>query len=453
MAENGGGPPQVRILRPETSVTSESAIQEKLIGAASIFADLLRPTYGPMGLDKMLYKSNGQAAITNDGAKIVSELMVKHPTAKAFVSLGKSQESAAGDGVTGCILFAGALMHEAGLLIRKGLHPLVIVEGYREASDITISKLDEIAYQYNEEDLLNVAKTALTGKVTTNNSEKISELVVKAVNQIKSSSICESENILMAKSSNNTPMSVELINGLIIEKRLHLDKTPSELKNCKVALINGELGFSTTEVLDMDEESYRKGEWKIDMFGQAITPASPLWIQGSKHQIQAIGEEEVIESLSEHISELYVQNKDSIIIWGAGGSLNKIAKLCGLNTTLLGIDISKGNQLIGTDLSENEIIEILEYNDKSELVLLLSPMGGQGFLIGRGNLQLSPIVLRKIGIENIMGVATPAKLLSISRIRIDTGDTMLDKEIRGKKYIKMIQGYRTIKIVKIDSPN
>ena len=85
--------------------------------------------------------------------------------------------------------------------------------------------------------------------------------------------------------------------------------------------------------------------------------------------------------------------------------------------------------------------------------MLLSPMGGQGFLIGRGNLQLSPRVLRKIGIGNIMGVATPAKLLSISRIRIDTGDSLLDEEIRGKKYIKMIQGYRTIKIVKIDSPN
>ncbi|MEE3134395.1 MAG: NAD(+)/NADH kinase [Candidatus Thermoplasmatota archaeon] len=220
-----------------------------------------------------------------------------------------------------------------------------------------------------------------------------------------------------------------------------------------VAWINGELGFSTTEVLDMDEESYRKGEWKIDMFGQAITPASPLWIQGSKHQIQAIGEEEIIESLSEHISELYIQNKNNLIIWGAGGSLNQIAKHCGLNTTLLGIDISKGNQLIGADLSENEIIKILENNENDEFILLLSPMGGQGFLIGRGNLQLSPRVLRKIGIGNIMGVATPAKLLSISRIRIDTGDSLLDEEIRGKKYIKMIQGYRTIKIVKIDSPN
>ena len=218
------------------------------------------------------------------------------------------------------------------------------------------------------------------------------------------------------------------------------------------AWVNGELGFSTTEVLDMDEDSYRLGEWKIDMFGQATTPASPLWIQGSKHQIQAIGEDEVLESLSEHILELYLKD-DYLIVWGAGGSLNKIAKLCGLSTTLLGIDITKGNELIGTDLSEKELISILEDYSDEKIVLLLSPMGGQGFLIGRGNLQLSPDVLRKIGIENIMGVATPAKLLSISRIRIDTSDISLDKEIREKKYIKMIQGYRTIKIVKIESPN
>ena len=219
------------------------------------------------------------------------------------------------------------------------------------------------------------------------------------------------------------------------------------------AWINGDLGFSTTEVLDMDEESYRLGEWKIDMFGQAITPASPLWIQGSKHQVQAVGEDEVLESLSEHILEIYVENENCLIIWGAGGSLNKIANLCNLDTTLLGIDISKGNKLIGTDLSEKELILILDNYSENEIVLLLSPMGGQGFLIGRGNLQLSPDVLRKIGIDNIMGVATPAKLLSISRIRIDTGDTSLDKEIRGKKYVKIIQGYRTIKIVKIESPN
>ena len=92
-----------------------------------------------------------------------------------------------------------------------------------------------------------------------------------------------------------------------------------------VAWINGELGFSTTEVLDMDEESYRQGEWKIDMYGQAITPASPLWIQGSKHQIQAVGEDEILESLSEHITDVYLSQENYMVVWGAGGSLNKIS--------------------------------------------------------------------------------------------------------------------------------
>jgi chaperonin GroEL (HSP60 family) len=241
--EGGTGAAPVRILRPESSVTSESALREKLISAASTFADLLRSTYGPKGLDKMLYKSNGEAAITNDGAKIVSELMVKHPTAKAFVSLGKSQESAAGDGVTGCLLFAGALMYEAGLLINKGLHPLVVIDGYQEACDIAVSKIKELSIQCNDQGLLDVATTSLTGKVTNSAAKEIAKTVVKAVEQIKNTSLCDSENILMAKSSKNTPMSIELINGIILEKKVHLDKTPSKIIDCKVVLINGELGF------------------------------------------------------------------------------------------------------------------------------------------------------------------------------------------------------------------
>lgn len=241
--KNGSGPPPVKILRPESTITSERLVRDKLIGASSIFADLLRPTYGPKGLDKMLYKSNGESTITNDGAKIVSELMVKHPAAKSFVSLGESQESAAGDGVTGCILFAGALMYEAGLLINKGLHPLIIIDGFRDACDVAIKKIDTISSIYSDIELYDVAKTSLTGKVTDNVSDSIAKLVINAVKQIQKTTFCDSENFFMTKSSNNTPMSINLINGVIIEKKLHLDKTPSELENCKVALINSELGL------------------------------------------------------------------------------------------------------------------------------------------------------------------------------------------------------------------
>jgi predicted polyphosphate/ATP-dependent NAD kinase len=76
-------------------------------------------------------------------------------------------------------------------------------------------------------------------------------------------------------------------------------------------------------------------------------------------------------------------------------------------------------------------------------------MGGQGFLIGRGNLQLSPEVLRKIGIDDILGIATPAKLLGLNQLRIDSGDTELDDQFRERRFIKMLQGYRTTRVVRV----
>ena len=95
--------------------------------------------------------------------------------------------------------------------------------------------------------------------------------------------------------------------------------------------------------------------------------------------------------------------------------------MIGFEGTVLGIDATLGDKQIGTDLNEEQLIEILS-SHKGQVTLLLSPMGGQGFLIGRGNLQLSPSVLRKISIDEILGVVTPAKLISVRRLRIETGD-------------------------------
>ncbi|RZD34425.1 MAG: hypothetical protein CXT72_06245 [Methanobacteriota archaeon] len=108
MSEDAGRP-QVVIVPEQTSVTSGTDVQEKLITAARVFADLLKPTFGPRGLDKMLYKTDGNTAITNDGAKIVAELLVKHPAAKMMVAMANSQEENCGDGVTTTMLLCGSL--------------------------------------------------------------------------------------------------------------------------------------------------------------------------------------------------------------------------------------------------------------------------------------------------------------------------------------------------------
>ncbi|MFL2957889.1 MAG: ATP-NAD kinase family protein [Candidatus Thalassarchaeaceae archaeon] len=213
------------------------------------------------------------------------------------------------------------------------------------------------------------------------------------------------------------------------------------------AWIRGDLLVASTEVLDLDEDKYRNGEWIVRHYAEAYTPSSPRWMQGSKQRVEVSSEEEIIEGLAEHIQETLVK-EDTMIIWGSGGTLQSIGEYIGFNLTTLGIDISLGSKIVGSDLDEKQILKLLN-SHSGQFIVLLSPMGGQGFLIGRGNLQLSHTVIRKIGIDNILGVVTPAKLLTVRKLRIETGDEALDSEFSFKKYMKVLQGYRTTRILPI----
>ena len=223
--------------------------------------------------------------------------------------------------------------------------------------------------------------------------------------------------------------------------------TPKAAAEVVWSFVTGDLMVARTEVMDLDEEVYLKGEWKVRMYGEAFTPASPRWMQGAKEQVQRESEEETLEAMSSHIGNLVEENPELMIIWGSGGTLRQMCKLLGYESTLLGIDIQL-NGMMHKDLNEQGLLEIISQHQGKKL-LLLSPMGGQGFLIGRGNLQLSPNVLREIGIENILGIATPAKLLGLSEVRIDTGEEELDREIRDRKYLKLLQGYRTTRVIRV----
>lgn len=223
--------------------------------------------------------------------------------------------------------------------------------------------------------------------------------------------------------------------------------TPKAAAEVVWSFFTGDLMVARTEVMDLDEEVYRKGEWKVRMYGEAFTPASPRWMQGAKEQVQRESEEETLEAMSSHIANLVEENHDLMLVWGSGGTLRQISKQIGHDSTLLGIDIQHAGKMYN-DLNEKGLLEIINGHE-GEIKLLLSPMGGQGFLIGRGNLQLSPDVLRAIGIDNILGIATPAKLLGLNELRIDTGDETLDAEIRAKKYLKVLQGYRTTRVIRV----
>lgn len=227
--------------------------------------------------------------------------------------------------------------------------------------------------------------------------------------------------------------------------------TPKAAAEVVLAFGLGDLRCAITEVMDLDEEVYLQGEWRVRMYGEAWTPSSPRFMQGAKEQVERASEEDTIEGLGDHIQTLLDDEPDLMVVWGSGGTLRRMGEHLGQDLTLLGIDVQHGG-VLHQDLNEQDLLAVVRahVDDGSRpVVLLLSPMGGQGFLIGRGNLQLSPDVLRTIGQANLLGVATPSKLLGLEGVRIDTGDESLDAAFQAKRFVKVLQGFRTTRLLRV----
>ena len=228
--------------------------------------------------------------------------------------------------------------------------------------------------------------------------------------------------------------------------------TPKAAAEVVLSFALGDLRTAITEVMDLDETVYAKGEWKVRMYGEAWTPSSPRFMQGAKEQVERVSEEDTIEGLAHHVASLLDDEPDLMVVWGSGGTLRRMGEHLNHDLTLLGIDVQHGNT-VHNDLNERGLIEVISAHVNEDgqrpLLLLLSPMGGQGVLIGRGNLQLSPDVLRLIGHGNILGVATPSKLIGLEAVRIDTGDEDLDAEFQSKRFIKILQGFRTTRLIRV----
>merc|ERR1719510_1842070 len=113
--------------------------------AAKSIAESIRSSMGPKGMDKMVVGPDGDVLVTNDGATILEKMDVKHHIAKLLVDLSKSQDHEIGDGTTGVVVMAGAMLEQAVELIEKGIHPLRIATGYERACDVAVARVEEIA--------------------------------------------------------------------------------------------------------------------------------------------------------------------------------------------------------------------------------------------------------------------------------------------------------------------
>jgi len=213
--------------------------------------------------------------------------------------------------------------------------------------------------------------------------------------------------------------------------------------------VNKRLTIGDAEIMDLDEVRYRKGEWNIRLFGIAKGIVEPTYIQVGKTTFESVSDDEIKDELSEHVIDEIEQNNDYLFLFGSGGTIDYIAKKIGIKNTLLGIDAVYKKKVIGNDLNEKGILKFLEKYSKVKVIL--SPIGAQGFILGRGNLQLSSKVISKIGLDNIIIISTPAKLASTPIIRVDTGDKKLDNMFAGKEFMMVVIGYRLSRVVKIQT--
>lgn len=222
---------------------------------------------------------------------------------------------------------------------------------------------------------------------------------------------------------------------------------PEATAEIVAAFLSGELDIAEGEILDLDEEKYRKGEWHIRLFGTARTPHEPTYVQVSKIQVEAVGEDAIKEEIAESIVEDMEDDPDMLFILGSGSTVGAVSKELGIDSSLLGVDAVVNKKLVAKDVNESKLLELLDEHKKVKLVI--SPIGAQGFILGRGNLQLSPEVIRRIGIDNITIISPPAKLAETPMLRVDTGDKELDEMFHEKQYLRVVFRYKTMKLVKI----
>jgi predicted polyphosphate/ATP-dependent NAD kinase len=223
---------------------------------------------------------------------------------------------------------------------------------------------------------------------------------------------------------------------------------PEATAEIVAAFISGELDIAEGEILDLDEEKYREGEWHIRLFGTARTPHEPTYVQVSKVQVEAVGEDAIKEEIAESIVEDMEDDPDMLFILGSGSTVGVVSKELGIEFSLLGVDAVVNKKLVARDVNESKLLELLHEYKKVKLVI--SPIGAQGFILGRGNLQLSPEVIRRIGIDNITIISPPAKLAQTPILRVDTGDKELDEMFHEKQYLRVVFRYKTMKLAKIE---
>ncbi|MFW9830588.1 MAG: thermosome subunit beta [Candidatus Thorarchaeota archaeon] len=253
MAQMQGVP--VLILKEGTERARGRDARENNIMAVRALADAIRTSLGPRGQDKMLVDSLGDVTITNDGATILDEIEVQHPAAKMLVQVAKAQDSETGDGTTTAVILCGEFLKQAQGLISSGVHPTVIISGYRKAVDKSREVLENMSVDCSMEDrnkLLLVCKTSMASKLIAEAKDFLAPIAVDAVLQIAEETsdgiVADIDHIKVEKKEGGSVRDTMLVRGVIIDKEIVHSEMPRRVTKAKIALLNASMEVEKTEM-------------------------------------------------------------------------------------------------------------------------------------------------------------------------------------------------------------
>jgi thermosome len=222
--------------------------QRMNILAGRIVAETVKTTLGPKGMDKMLVDSMGDVVITNDGHVILKEMDIAHPAAKMVVEVAKTQEDEVGDGTTTAAVLTGEFLKKAEELLDQKIHASVIAKGFRMASEEAIKILNNISKeQYDDDTIIRVVKTTLTGKGAETGKEHLAVLALGAVKAVAVDHKVDLDDIKLEKKEGGSLEDSKLIKGIVVDKEVLHSGMPKKVENAKIALINAALEIEKTE--------------------------------------------------------------------------------------------------------------------------------------------------------------------------------------------------------------
>ena len=218
-------------------------MKQHILAAKSV-ASLVKTSLGPRGLDKILISPDGDITVTNDGATILGQMEIKDNIAQLLVSLSQSQDAEIGDGTTGVVVLAGALLEQATELIDKGIHPIRIADGYDTACEVAVKELDKISDEIafgrdNTENLFKVAKTSLGSKIVSKAHDQFAQIAVDAVLSVADleRKDVDFELIKVDGKVGGALEDTLLVKGVIVDKDFSHPQMPSEVKDAKLAIL------------------------------------------------------------------------------------------------------------------------------------------------------------------------------------------------------------------------